>query len=420
MADVPESRPLILIGASTRAAAQSARRAGFEPFCVDQFADEDLRACATVLPCDRFPDDLLRTLDSAPQAEWLYTGGLENHPALVEQLSVLRPLLGNDRQSLQLVRDPFWLADVLRTHALPVLAVARPSVERFNNARAARQCSSAPLLADAATASQPCDAATHEAFGTELSDCERWLLKPLCSAGGKGIAFFEDSAEIDIERLATTHYLQQFIHGTPISGLFLSDGQQTHCCGLALQIIGDEASAAPPFGYSGSIAPLSESDVSAAVFARVAQIGELIARRASLRGLFGIDFIWAAERDDVLLLEVNPRYTASIELFERATGAALLCRHRAACIGEPATECCTPLPRSSSYCGKLVLYATTDIIAPDLRGRADVADVPTPGSLIPSGLPVCTVFGSGSSTAECLAELHRAAATVRERLKGGE
>lgn len=373
MAASPHARPLILIGASTRAAAQSARRAGFLPYCIDQFADEDLRACATLLACDRFPADLPSTLATAPFAEWLYTGGLENQPELVEQLAEIRPLLGNRAQALRLVRDPFWLANLLRTHQLPTLAVMS--------------------LSDRRSTSDACH--------------RRWLSKPLRSAGGKGITAFDAHAvSLTTEQLAT-HYLQEFVSGMPISGLFVTDGQRTRCCGLTRQIIGESFTHAPPFGYAGSIAPLDDDDVPTSAREQVVALGSLIASQAELRGLFGIDCIWDAERHVAWLLEVNPRYTAAVELFEQATGAALLARHYCATSSpESNDDWCTPLPGATVRCGKLVLYAARSMIAPDLRGNPSIADIPTPGSEIPVGMPICTVFARGASTMECFQNLH--------------
>ncbi len=50
---------LMILGASTRAAAQSAVRAGFQPVCADHFADEDLFEVAEVLPLSGYPHGLL-------------------------------------------------------------------------------------------------------------------------------------------------------------------------------------------------------------------------------------------------------------------------------------------------------------------------------------------------------------------------
>jgi hypothetical protein len=101
---------LILVGASARAAAFSALRAGLEPYAIDCFADRDLAAVCPAVRIDRYPHDFEPALARAPHAPWIYTGGLENHPRLVERLARLRPLLGNAGRGLQEARQPTRLA----------------------------------------------------------------------------------------------------------------------------------------------------------------------------------------------------------------------------------------------------------------------------------------------------------------------
>src|SRR5438067_508062 len=107
MAELP---PIVLIvGASTRAAAFSALRAGLRPWCADLFADVDLQhACPALrIAGSDYPHGLERMLALAPPGPWLYTGALENRPAFVERLAQLRPLWGNDQAVLRRVRRPW-------------------------------------------------------------------------------------------------------------------------------------------------------------------------------------------------------------------------------------------------------------------------------------------------------------------------
>src|SRR5262249_1841279 len=96
------SADLVLVGASVRAAAFSALRAGFRPWCADLFGDSDLRSrCSvTVLDAANYPDGFIDFLSSAPNLPWMYTGALENRRALIRQLTAVRPLWGNDARTL--------------------------------------------------------------------------------------------------------------------------------------------------------------------------------------------------------------------------------------------------------------------------------------------------------------------------------
>ena len=108
------TRRLIILGASARAAAFSAIRAGFEPYAIDCFADRDLAAVCPAVKIERYPGDFPAALAAAPDAPWIYTGGLENHPRLIEQMAALRPLWGNGGADLRNVRKPARLAEAAR------------------------------------------------------------------------------------------------------------------------------------------------------------------------------------------------------------------------------------------------------------------------------------------------------------------
>src|SRR5688572_6188074 len=148
-----ENCDLILIGASVRAAAFSALRAGYRPWCADLFADVDLAARCDCrrLPWERYPGGFREVLRSSPDAPWMYTGGLENAPGLIDALAKLRPLWGNGGKVIRNVRSPLRLAEFLAKNGL-----AYPQI----------------------------------AFSTESADpARRWLVKPRKSAGGAHIRF---------------------------------------------------------------------------------------------------------------------------------------------------------------------------------------------------------------------------------------
>ncbi len=112
---------LILLGASVRAVAFSALRAGLRPWCVDLFADADLACrclCKKILS-HQYPHGFAEILGQGPNAPFLYTGGLENHPDLIDQLAQIRPLWGNSGGTLRPVRCPFRLSETLAKHDIP-------------------------------------------------------------------------------------------------------------------------------------------------------------------------------------------------------------------------------------------------------------------------------------------------------------
>jgi predicted ATP-grasp superfamily ATP-dependent carboligase len=118
-------------------------------------------------------------------------------------------------------------------------------------------------------------------------------------------------------------------------------------------------------------------------------------------------------------VEVNPRWTASLELAERALGASVFALHAAACTGAHAS-----LPDDigapDHALGKAVLFARRTVTVGDTRrwlDDPDVRDIPAPGSAIRRGSPICTILARGRSAADCEALLVRRAAALHAALE---
>ncbi|MBP3956559.1 ATP-grasp domain-containing protein [Gemmata sp. G18] len=255
-----------VIGASARSAVHSLARAGFRAWAVDQFADRDLKrvaACA-VCPHDRYPDALPELAAQFPPGPVLYTGGLENHPHIVAEIARTRELWGNPPEVLARVRDPFALSVALTAAGFAV-----------------------PRLIPS---SEPCPSEG------------RWLRKPLHSGGGLGIRFAQPG-----EPSSPHHYFQEFIDGPALSAIY-TDGE---LIGVTQQLIGEPWLHAAPFAYCGNIGPITIDSQAVSVIAR---LGNVLATEMELRGTWGLDFILAGAVP--FPLEVNPRYTAAVEVLE--------------------------------------------------------------------------------------------------------
>lgn len=371
---------LVLIGASTRAAAYSAARAGLTPWCSDLFGDADLRALCIVLPipAGQYPEQLEQVFSSAPSGAWMYTGALENHPSLIRRLARMRPLWGNAASILKGVRSPFRVREVLAGQNIPC-----PDVR--------------PVPSPAASG--------------------RWLVKPLTSAGGRGIRFANSGTP------GKRGYLQEHIEGMPAAAVFCAFGTSAVLLGVTRQLIGADWLHAAPFHYCGSIGPLP---LEPRLQKNLVTLGDVLTRGFGLRGLFGVDFIL---RDGVPWpVEVNPRYTASVEVHELATGLASLAWHHLAC------DATAPRPQSLAapagrYVGKAILYAKSDLIFPksgpwlsvlqrpvSLHAIPPFADLPHVGALIPAGRPVLSFFAEADTPSDSLSRLRQTAADLDQLL----
>lgn len=377
--------PLLIVGASARAAAFSALRAGFDPVCVDYYGDADLAAVARVVRVES-PRSLSDALQTLPQAPAVYTGALENEPALLEALAARGPLWGNSRAIAAVVRDPSRLAEAFRELRLPCLDV--------------RSADEPP----------PRDGA--------------WLIKPLRSGGGRQIAPWD----ADAAALPEPHYFQQRAAGDAYSAVFVAppDRSDVRFVGLTRQVVGDPQLGAAPFGWCGSVGP---ETLPVGTEHLVRRIGNYLSWKFGLCGLFGCDFIVDADGTP-WMTEVNPRYPASAEVLEHVLHAALIRDHCAAFgaeLPEPRAAAAEPL----HACGKFVLFSDRDFTAPapedwlqpeewlhaDLwRLPPRLADIPPAGAAIRRGAPVCTLFTQGQTASECLDRLADAIASVRSRL----
>jgi predicted ATP-grasp superfamily ATP-dependent carboligase len=185
---------------------------------------------------------------------------------------------------------------------------------------------------------------------------------------------------------------------------------------------------AAPFRYCGSIGPLEPEE---RLRRELERLGEELAGQTGLRGLFGVDGIL---RDGAFWpVEVNPRYTASVEVLEHATGLPALALHREVFVGQAACLSSSRKDRKAACpTGKAVLFARQGLRFPRsgpwrevLRAPPPVdempgfADLPYPESPIEAGRPVLTLFARAGTLAECEERLRRSAAELDRWLYGG-
>jgi predicted ATP-grasp superfamily ATP-dependent carboligase len=368
---------VLLTGVSMRAAAQSAVRAGYHPHTVDAFADLD------VPPPKKRPEPIngetwfdARRVSSntvGVHAEAVvYGSGFENDLGAVDLISEGRTLWGNPPEVLRKVRSPRQLLERLASQGFHVPRIFEPG-----------------------------DAAAPPPVVS-------WLEKPFRSGGGHGIRRYVTGP------ISDGCYLEEFIDGAPGSIVFVARGGRAVPLGISRQMAGDPAFGATGFQYCGSIlshpADLFERGVTVAADAH--QLAVAVARDYELVGLNNVDFI--ARGGVAYPLEVNPRWSASVELVERAHGFSMFGLHADACARGTLPDDRLPLCMRRAV-GKAIVYARHDVFARRSREwlwSRDVADVPRSGTIIATGSPICTVFAEASTPGQCYAGLVRRAARI--------
>lgn len=396
-------RSLAIVGASTRAAAYSAMRAGYRPITADLFADADLRHIATTTQVSPYPEGLLDWIRTVEPVAWMYTGALENHPELVDAMGWLAPLWGNSGDVLKCIRQPWNLKD----------ALLRAGLE-FPETR-------------------------QESHG--LPHDGSWLSKTYRGASGSGVREFVGPENDTPEALPTVAdesssapsalVYQQRVTGTACSAVFIGAQNQAKLLGITRQLVGEAWLGAHDFQYAGSIGPWS---VDEKTFDTICAIGNVLAERFELVGLFGVDFM--LDGSHVWTLEVNPRYTASVEIVERVHGVSAIADHVAACVrGELPEQVASSRgqagaqlkPSTIAAAGKAVLYARDNITISASFADWSLAqaleqpwpalgDVSTAGTSIETGRPVLTCFAEGEDVALVESSLRSRVVEIERRL----
>jgi predicted ATP-grasp superfamily ATP-dependent carboligase len=366
-------RSLVLAGVTTRALAVSAARAGWRVTAVDAFGDLDLRAVAAVMTLPRNAGARFTPAAAARAARVVraeaaaYTSNFENHPGAVAMLSEGRRLLGNTPQVLEQIRSPLTLMRALsrRGFTVPATRVSPPPV----------------------------------------GSPGQWLRKPRRSGGGHGTVAWKH------DLLPRSAYLQARIAGIPGSIAFLADGRNALPIGISRQLVGERAFGSRGFRYCGSLLaggdrPLFDRGDEVASVARA--LAAAVTEEFGLVGLNGLDFV--AREGVPYPIEVNPRYSASMELVERSGGSSLFGLHERACAGVLPDA----MARPRMVAGKAVVFARRAVRIGETHRWAGlaIADVPPAGERIARGRPICTVFAEGRDADECRERLVREAGRV--------
>jgi predicted ATP-grasp superfamily ATP-dependent carboligase len=232
----------------------------------------------------------------------------------------------------------------------------------------------------------------------------------------------KDTDSTDAQRdNVLSHYLQRVVDGESQSAVFVAARGEAVLLGVTRQLIGASWTGATGFRYGGSIGPLQPS---AAHRSQWWTIGDGLASGFDLRGLFGVDAI--VNDRGIWAIEVNPRYTSSIEVLEFGLEFHAVTDHVAACRDGQLKDL-SPAAHGRFH-GKAIIYAGRDVRIDDAFVRAArqanaeqtwpvVADIPTAAQTIAAGHPVATVFASSDRLTDVEPRLRDAVQAWRTKWK---
>ncbi len=350
MTNLDISRVLI-VGASGRAAAESARRGGYQVFVGDLFADSDTRKSASCEILNDYPHDIIRVVKRVNPDAVCLTGALENYPSVLEQITKYSRLLAPPIHAIKAVRCPQQFGLVLKANGFTFPRIVE---------------NQSPTVG-------------------------RWLAKPFKSAAGHQIQFIQPRTVCP-----ANYYLQQFVEGRSMSAGYLLQKDKTTLLGTS-QLL--DLSSQSNFHFQGAVT----RKLSPQIEVELVRLGDLL-RDQNLRGLIGVDFILTAEKQ-LVILEVNPRYTATMELYEERWQLPLVDYHIKS-FEDPNYP--LVVHKTQPVCGKQIIYTGRSVkVSKKLLMRLSelvnaknfyLSDIPLPGTVIEAEQPVLTIQGKGKTT----------------------
>lgn len=405
----------VVVGASCRAAAQGLRRAGVVHIeAWDEFLDADLLEIAQAK--NWTSDDVVsHKVDGIPL---ILCGGMENRIEDVQAWLDNGYSCGVDAKTLRALRSPAnwqrWSTQV---------GIGWPKSFLY----------------------------AEEIQESGLRDCDIqcWMSKSLVGAGGIQVRRFDKE---ELRKLGLAEwmkggwsedmYLQEHVEGRSIGATFCSGRDEVRLVGVARGVTSDELPGPLPFIYRGSV--LSR-DISQDVKQRLEDFGRLVTSETGIRGLWQADFIVRAD-GRLWVLEVNPRWSASMELHEIAQDVSWVTEHLRALNPEKSSDETRTAPeaypqRVADLVGKGILYAPAALRLDKQtqeqmwENRFDgakwreseegflLADIPeVPAGLqgwvdIDAGIPIASVLVRGQNDEEVIAKLRGATQRVLGWLK---
>jgi len=348
---------------------KAATAAGYQVIALDAFGDVDTQLSASETFRVAYVDgqfdkhDLVQTLQSldlADVAGLVYGSGFETTPELLDTISEFVPVLGNTSQILRNLKRPrqfFMLLDVLK--------IPHPKVS-FK----------------------------------PLENATGWLYK---QGGGSGGTHIRKALPLPSISPTRGHYFQREIKGIPVSLLFAADGQLSRPIGFNQLWL--TPTLTMPYRYGGAV---SHAVLSQAVEQQLEHVAQQITNAVGLRGINSLDAV--VEGGQVYVLEVNPRLSATFDLYHHgvAAGSNLFSLHLQACGGSLENW-----PQLNSVAkAHHVAYAPFPLHLPmKMEWPVWVADIPQDGSYIATNQPVCTILAEADTADEA-----RELALAREQI----
>ena len=290
----------------------------------------------------------------------VYGSGFEGRPALLRDLAVRRRLYGNHPEVVRAVKDPVRLAGLFHRLGIP-----HPETRL-----------------------------------TPPPSTTGWLLKRIGGAGGTHVRPAQPGPA------PNGSYFQRLEPGESCSVLFLADGRRTRILGWNRQWTTAVAPRAP-YLFGGAVGGVT---LNAAITREVTAAVERLVQAAGLVGINGLDFQVRDRRWSAL--EVNPRPTATMELYDPDYPRGLFAWHLAACDGRLPER----VPESRVCRAVAIVNAPGEWTAGTFAFPGWCRDLPWPSTSFAPGDPVCTVHASAADPETAVRLVERRRSRLQEMI----
>ena len=223
-----------------------------------------------------------------------------------------------------------------------------------------------------------------------------YLQKPIRSGGGNNIEIIKSKEEI-FQRLKESkkdnYYFEKYIEGELLSLQFVADGQKAELISFSRQLTAPDSDS--PFKYGGNILFRPSS----ILVEKAKKLINLLTKEYSLMGINGVDFI--KRGSDLYFLELNPRFTAAVELLLDIYGSQLFAAYLEDSLKENYLE--KYLKELRNIKAKIILYCSYDLKVTDNISQKiakissnnckfKIKDIPKKGELFSQGEPLSTLI----------------------------
>lgn len=289
---------IIISGFSSRALVETAAKSDCKIYSFDYFGDQDLKKYTadyfsikdspgchySIKVLFKMIRDFLKK-NSDKKFYFIYTSNWDNHPELLSRLEVLDNLIfaANSSEVIDNLCTKNGLFELFKVISKTKLKT--PEIIFDKNFIKNR-------------------------FNNDFSNIDRkYLLKPLKSGGGKEIELIyslKDYNRIKGKLKNDNYYFEEYIDGKLYSAQFGADTRNSRLLSVTKQL--NARNTDNPFKYGGNILIKADEQLRKTL----QETADLLTSTYGLKGINGFDFI--IRNGEKYFLELNPRFTAAVEL----------------------------------------------------------------------------------------------------------